>query len=220
MSDDWLDPILEHAKRDQHGNIVLAFLRKSDEDAWDAIVVDENRQPLRFWVPGPPKMPGGLVNEKGDALMILTATPPGVVPRGFAPLPADASGSPIGNLISIVTAEGLTEVEAPRDDGPKAPVPPLGPTALRSLTSEFAARSDDGFYTRDVTAADGAVATIMLNWDGNPLLFWLASLADEVTLELFTLAFLPEDGGLVAVAVNDSLLPVHSSAALQAQLRE
>ena len=220
MSDDSLDPILEHAKRDQHGNLVMAFLRKTDEDVWDTVVVDANGQPLRFWAPGPSPMSSGFVDEDGNALMILTSTPPGVVPGGLMPMPADAAGSAVGTIVSIVTRDSHTEVQAPRDEDAKRPVPPLGPTAFDSITSALAARSDDGFYTRDVATADGGVATVMLNWDGNQLLFWLNSPGDEATLELFAVAFLPNNGGLVAVAVDDSLRPIHSGTALEARLKD
>src|SRR5215211_1172135 len=99
ISSDRLSEMMTHAKHDEHGDVVVAFLRKQDQDVWDSVVVAEDLQPLVFWAKGAPKIEGAIMDSEGNILMVAVSTPPGVEPSGFMAWPCDATGSPLGSLV-------------------------------------------------------------------------------------------------------------------------
>ena len=212
MSDP-LEAILKDAKRDRYGNVAIAHLRRQDEDAWDALVVAEDSQPLVFWATGDrPDIEDVVVREDGAFLMVVVSTPPGVRPAGLITTPANAWGSPLASLVSLVSPEGITMVSPPRESSPAAPPPPVGTDMLRSLLDKAAAHESGGFRVTELETADGGFATVLLDWDGRPLMFWV-EMPRKNARTLMTAIILPgEEGGIVAMAVDAALQPLYSGA--------
>lgn len=216
-----LDPILEHARRSDQGAILIGYIQRPDEDAWDAVVVGKDLQPLTFWATNGGEMGGDeqIRDEAGNVLMVVSATPPGAEPAGLIAVPSDERGSPLGRLVSIVSGDALTMLddvsrEPKRGKGQK----PGLHESLSSLIRQAAAGTSEGNYVTEIEAADGAPITVLMNWGGAPLLFWTQSPDDPHQLALTLVAALPE-GGLAGVTVDNDLRPVHSGAAIQQMLR-
>jgi hypothetical protein len=212
--------VLEHAKRDEHGYVAIAHLRRRDEDLWDALAVGENSQPLVFWVGGDrPDFDDLVVGDDGSFLMVVLATPPGVQPAGLLTVPADTWGSPIATLITIVTGEGLTMVSPAAGDRPAPPPPPtFGREMLRSLLDQAADRQGDNFKVAEIQTADGGSTRALLDWDGRPLMFWIDMPGEDGERELMMAVSLPAEGGIIAMAVDESLRPLYSAAATAQRL--
>jgi hypothetical protein len=211
---DWLDTALQHAARDTFGNIGLAHLRRLDSDRWDTLVVGEDRKPLVFWASGQ-VMPAekSIRNENGATLVGVVSTPPGVQPSGLIAVPVDANGSPQVTLVSVVSSEGITEVEAgPAKDKPPEP---WGPSMLRSLLQAAAAQTNEGYQVARVDSSDGGNLPVLLDWDGRPLLFWIDT--PEGERQLSVAAVLRQREGIIALAVDEILRPVLSEEALARQ---
>src|SRR4051812_1577733 len=174
MSDE-LDAVLQHAARHVDGAVAVGHLRREREDAWDAIVVGQDGQPLVFWGLGEDLMKfagkDAITNADGGVLMVVAATPPGVRPAGLISVPASRSGSPLAHLVTIVSTKGMTMIPKPAGEG--EPPSGLSPDMLRSLVRQTAAISPKGTANRTVEAQDGGTIDIVLDWEYRPLLFWV-----------------------------------------------
>lgn len=203
--------MLEHAKRDPHGHVAVAHLRRQDKDVWDAIVVAEDAQPLVFWAHGEqPDMKDLVIREDGSVMMVVISTPPGVQPAGLLVVPANAWGSPLATLVSVVSQEGLTMVSSAGDTESASP-PPMGRDMLISLLDHAAARNEGGYAVTELETADGGTATVLLDWDGRPVMFWLEVPGDESPRTLMTAMASPDGDGLIAMAVDGDLRPLYST---------
>lgn len=213
-----LDLILEGAKRFNGGSIVIAHLQRPDEDAWDALVVSSEMQPLTFWAQGDQEFKDAYVREDGAVLMVVMSTPPGIEPSGLLSVPAASTGSPVVNLEAVVTEDGTVVIGTPGDDAPKKPPPPFGPDMIASLLAQAAMRDDEERYMLfDMDAADGGKAAILADWDKRPMFLWVEM--EPGNRELMAVTGLPA-GGFVCQTIDSDLRPLHSSEALEELLEK
>lgn len=214
-----LDLVLANAKRFSGGALVIAQLQRSDEDAWDALVVGADMQPLTFWAEDAQGIEDAHTREDGAVLMVVMSTPPGIEPSGLLSVPAVSTGSPAVRLVAIVNEDGTVVIGSPGDDGPRKPPPPFGPYMISSLLEQSALRTDDdqGFMLGETEAAGGGKASILADWDKRPMLLWIAM--DSGERELMVVTGLPE-GGFVCQAVDSDLHPLYSSETLAQRLQK
>ena len=212
---DLREELLRHAKRDVYGNVALAQLRREDEDVWDTLIVNRDGEPLLFWGLGEQPEKHAIQTEDGATLMVVVATPPGVRPAGLITIPATRSGSPLGNLVSMVNRDGHTVVD-PAGDPRRRPPTRFGSDMLDSLLQHVAKHEAGHFVARPIAAADGGKATVLVDWDERVLLFWLPSVADPAVRALYTVVPAPHGDGMIALGVDDRLRPQHSDAGLAA----
>jgi hypothetical protein len=213
-----LDPVLENAKRFSGGDLAIAQLQRPDEDAWDALVVGADMQPLTFWAQSGEEFADAHVREDGAILMVVMSTPPGIEPAGLLSVPAISSGSPTMRMNAIVNQDGAVVIGNAGDDTPPKPPPPFGPDMIASLVEQAALRTKDskGYVLGEMDAADGGKAMVLADWDKRPMLLWLEMEAGK--RELMAVTGLPA-GGFVCQAVDPSLQPLHSSEALAETLK-
>ncbi len=210
-----LDSLLEtYSARFAWGAVGIGMLRRLDSDDWDAVVVGNDLQPLVFWGEASRfKDSETVLNETGHMLHVLISTPPGVSPSGILSVPASKEGLPLGRLVMVVTADGETEVERPRDakSGPAA-ARDFGPEMLEGLFAKHAKSSARGYAMAELDAEDGDKASVLLNWDDRPLLFWVDMPEPNARRELMVAV---DVDGFVADAVAPSLRPMHGAEALR-----
>jgi hypothetical protein len=206
---DWLDPILVHAKRDKHRNLGIAYLRREDEDSWDALVIGADNQPLTFW--SSPSESGlekdAMTDRDGNVLNVVASTPPGVEARGLVGTPATATGSPVGTFTAIFEAEGYTMIRGTSKES-KPPPPPPSQWNLASLLKDVAKHKGDEYVSATIEAADGGAIPVLLDWDGRPIMFWIDMPSEPSERKLVAAVATPS--GIVAMAVDEMLRPEHS----------
>ena len=221
MSD--LDQFLKAHAMMNGGAYVRAHLRRQDRDVWDTLVVGKDLLPLTFWANGEhaPDDDSIVRDEHGNVLTVITATPPGVEPRGLVPTPANANGSPFATMVATVTADGYTPLAAAAEETPfSPPKEKLGPTMLSTLLSTVASQAGENeFSIAEVPTADGGTIRASLDWTGRLLLFWVDMPGDPPPRELMA-AVVPEGGdGFSAVTVDQDLRPLYSGSVLAKRLK-
>jgi hypothetical protein len=203
------EEILHQAKR-RNGSLVTAFWRNVDNGFWDCLVVAADLSPLYFWEEpeGVPLADGDTDrDERGRVRMVVTATPPGTEPAGLIPRPVASNGSPQGTLVAIVQAKGLTMLERPQPAQSKQQME----DAFSGLIGRSAAQRDGNYFIAKVETADGDSADVLVNWLGEPLLFWVDTPDTDPSRHLLAqVVVLPGREGMIAMGVDEELRPIHS----------
>jgi hypothetical protein len=210
-----LDELLRRANTDAAGNVALAHLRRRKQARWDLLVVARDNMPLMFWSPATEAPEGALWDDRGNVLSVLVSTPPGVEPAGLLSVPADESGSPIVDMVSVVGSEGATLLESLGASPSGEPVD-AGIVVIQSLIEAYAWQTGGGYHTVNLESADGDETTVLVDWDGRPLMCWLASLDEAEKRDVFFIA--ATDAGFAACVSDEVLRPKWSNEQLASLL--